>query len=180
MRETLLQFQQQRSLVSLRRSAIDDSAIQCFVLGASDQLVLLQYVYDFHLDGMMVLRVGDVSDVTRSKTDEFQERLLAAEGLLTQVPFDYALDLSNWRHAITELSGIHPLLQLECELLDDPDFVIGRTLAFDEEQVTLQYFTGVANWLEEPISVRYDDLTSCQVNNNYMNVYQRHFKRQAH
>lgn len=173
----LQRLKQQRSLISLRRASIDANAIQCFVLGSSDQLVLLQYVYDFNLDGLMVLRTSDISDVSRSKTDELQERLLAEEGLLSRVPFGQTVDLRSWRHAITDLSSIHPLLILERELLDEPDLSIGRILKVEAEEVTLKFFTGAANWLDEPDRLRYDDITSCQANTNYVNVYQRHFER---
>jgi hypothetical protein len=175
----LKRFRQQRSLVSLRRAAVDKHRIQGFVLGASDQLVLLQYVYDFNLDGLMVLRTSDISELRQSKTDEFQERLLAKEGLITRIPFDYSVDLSSWRGAIAALSKKHQFLILECELLEKPDFAIGRVVKIGAGEVRLKYFTGAANWLEEPIRLKYEDITCCQVNTNYVNVYERHFERIA-
>ncbi|AEG92491.1 hypothetical protein [Ramlibacter tataouinensis] len=177
--DELRQFAQDRSLISLRRAGVDENKIQGFVLGSSDRLVLLQYVYDFNLDGLMVLRTEDISEVTRSKTDAFQERLLADEGLLSRVPFDYSVDLSSWGSVIAGLSGLHPLLILECELMEEPDFIVGRVLEIGANDVTVRYFTGAANWLEEPVKVRYDDITSCQVNTNYVNIYQRYFERNA-
>ena len=42
----LEQFRKERRLVSIRRDAVDDNAIQCFILATSTELVLLQYVYD--------------------------------------------------------------------------------------------------------------------------------------
>lgn len=175
----LSQFAQDRSLVSIRRAAVDENKIQGFVLGSSDRLVLLQYVYDFHLDGLMVLRTDDISEVTRSKTDAFQQQLLADEGLLSRVPFDYPVDLGSWSSAIAGLSRSHPLLILECELMEEPDFVVGRILDVGVDDVTLRYFTGAANWLEEPVKLRYDDITACQANTNYVNAYQRYFERNA-
>jgi hypothetical protein len=158
---------------------VDQNNIQGFVLGSSEQLVLLQYVYDFNLDGLMVLRTADISELKRSKTDEFQERLLADEGLLSRVPFDYSVDLSTWRSTIADLSNRHKLLILECELLEEPDFAVGRVLEVGSEEVRLKYFTGAANWLEEPVRLKYSDITSCQVNTNYVNVYERYFERVA-
>ena len=177
--DELRRFAQQRSLISIRREAVDENKIQGFVLGSSDRLVLLQYVYDFNLDGLMVLRTADISEVVRSKTDEFQERLLADEGLLSRIPFDYSIDLSSWRSAIAGLSGMHPLLILECELLQEPEFAVGRILEIGTEEVALKYFTGAANWFDEPVRLRYDDITACQANTNYVNVYQRYFEKNA-
>ena len=58
----LAKHQKQRNLVSIRRGEIDGCSIQGFVLGLSENLVLLQYVYDFHLDGLMLLRTADIPD----------------------------------------------------------------------------------------------------------------------
>jgi hypothetical protein len=173
----LLDHQRQQSLVSFRRAAIDEFTMQGFVIGVSDQLLLLQYIYDFHLDGLMILRTGDISEVVRTKTDEFQEQLLEAEGLRSRVPFDYRIDLSSWPAAITGLCKDYPLLILERELLEEPDLAIGRILAVDDEEVSLRYFTGAANWLDEPDRLRTADITCCQAGTNYINVYQRHFAR---
>lgn len=177
--DDLHRFRNERSLVALRRADVDENKIQGFVLAVSPSLVLIQYVYDFNLDGLMVLRTEDISAVERSKTEEFQQSLLEAEGLFARVPFGYAVDLTDWRSAISGLSSGYPLLILECELLKDPDFAIGRVLNVGVDTVTLRYFTGAATWIEEPVKLRYEDITSCQANTNYTNVYQRYFERNA-
>ena len=177
--QDLRQFHANRSLIALRREVVDDNKIQGFVLGSSDQLVLLQYVYDFNLDGLMILRTSDISEVKCTKTEEFQNQRLADEGLLCKVRFDYAVDLSDWRSAIDDLRREHSIFILECELLKDPDFAIGHILEAGEERVSMKYFTGAGNWLEEPVEFKYGDITSCQVATNYANVYQRYFERNA-
>jgi len=171
--------QNQRSLISITRKGIDDQSIQGFVIAASDELVLLQYVYDFRLDGLMVLAVSDITEVRRTATDRFQQTLLAAEGLLEQVPFGLSINLKNWRSAISDLASRYSLLILECERLEEPDFAIGRVLKVARDDVRLEYFSGAANWDETPVRLRYKEITSCQAGTNYINVYQRHFARIA-
>lgn len=170
-------FQHQRALVSVRRATIDDFKIQGFVLGVSDDLFLLQYVYDFNLDGLMIMRTQDISEVTRSKTDEFQEGLLEAEELLSRVPFEFRIDLSSWPAAIAGMCEHFPLLIVERERLEEPDMAIGRVLEIGTNELRLKYFTGAANWLDDPDTLRYSDITCCQAGTNYINVYQRYFER---
>ena len=62
-----------KALVSIGRANIDTRSIQGFVLACSDELVLIQYVYDFNLDGLMVLRVSDISSIKCSATNGFQK-----------------------------------------------------------------------------------------------------------
>lgn len=55
------------TLVSIERKTIDSNIITGFIFKVSDDLVLLSYVYDFNLDGIMVLRNRDIS--SRRTTD---------------------------------------------------------------------------------------------------------------
>ena len=179
MKKKLAQFVRNQTLISLRRAAIDDRKIQGFVLGYSDSLVLLQYIYDFNLDGLMILRIADISEIDCTKTDKFQKKLLADEGLLSQVPAPSgcSIDLRDWRSAITSFSPACPILILECEAQKKPDFAIGRILNTAPDEVAIQYFSGTATWLKKPVRLRYENMTSCQANTNYINVYQRYFDR---
>jgi hypothetical protein len=173
------QYQKRRDLVSVRRNEIDDNAIQGFVLASSEELVVLQYVYDFNLDGLMVLRIDDITEVRCSATDKFQKSLLEQEGLIATVSFGSDFALSNWRSVISQLSKEYALMILECEAGDEKDFVIGRILTTTTTGAQVRYFSGAANWVRKPVELKFKDITSCQVGTNYLNVYQRHFERHA-
>ena len=139
----------ERSLVSVHRDGVDPNNIQGFILGCSEKLVLLQYVYDFRLDGLMVLRTEDISEMKRTKTDEFQQSLLVAEGALSHIPFDYSIDLTSWRRAISGLRSDFSLLIMECELTKEPAFALGEILEVGDEEVVMRTFSGTANWDED-------------------------------
>jgi hypothetical protein len=70
-----------------------------------------------------------------------------------------------------------PILIVERECLEEPDMAIGQVLDVGTDQLRLKYFTGAANWLNDPETLLYSDITCCQANTNYLNVYQRHFER---
>jgi hypothetical protein len=174
-----IQHQKARALVSVHRSRIDENAIHGFVLASSEELVVLQYVYDFNLDGLMVLRVSDITEVRCSATDKFQKGLLEKEGLIHRVPFGSGFDLRNWRSAIAQLSSRYALMILECEAKDEKDFFIGRVVSTTDTAVRFQHFSGPAKWTRKPAVLKLEDITSCQVDTNYINVYRRHFERQT-
>ena len=175
----LEEHRQRRDLVSLRRDEIDDHRIQGYVLGVSDELVALQFVDDFRLDGLRILRVRDITGVACTSVDHFQRELLVREGLEKAVPFGRTFALRDWRPLINQLALEFPLMILECEAVDEPDFVIGKARSFSETSVEFDYFSGVASWDAEPAKLALADLTSCQVDSNYINVYRRHFERLA-
>lgn len=175
----LAHHQKKCDLVSVRRVELDSNSIQGFVLAHSEELVALQYVYDFNLDGFMILRLADITEIKCSLTSKFQKRLLEAEGLINKIPFGTAFDLMNWQSAISQLSKAHSLMILECEAGDEKDFALGRALKATKTGVQFRHFSGAGNWSEDTEELKYKDITSCQVNTNYANVYQRHFERDA-
>jgi hypothetical protein len=175
------QHQHERSLVSIRREAVDDHSIQGFVLASGNGLVVLQYVYDFHLDGLLVLGVDDITEVRCTATDRFQRDLLAQEGLMQQVPFGAAFDLRGWRSIIEQLAGEHALMIVECERGDDgAGFFIGRLAQAEEDAIFMEHFSGVGRWAPDVAELAYADITACQVATNYAKVYERYFARNAH
>jgi hypothetical protein len=172
-------LQKRRDLVSVRRKEIDDNSIQGFVLASSDELVVLQYVYDFNLDGLMVLRASDITEVRCTATDKLQRGLLVQEGLVERVPFGATFDLRNWQSVISQLAKEYALMILECEASEEKGFVIGHVLKTTKTTVQVRHFSGAANWAEYPETLKYKNITCCQVDTNYVNVYQRHFARNA-
>lgn len=165
------------ALISICRIEIDPNLIQGFILASSEQLVVLQYVYDFNLDGLMVLSRSEITEIRCTSTDKFQRKLLADEGSLKTVPFETTFDLQSWRTIIKQLAKAYSLIILECERGDEPDFIIGRIEKTTSAAVYVRYFTGTGKWLDELVRVKYSEITSCQVDTNYLKFYEKYFER---
>ncbi len=173
------EFVRDRKLVSIRRERIDPNSLQGFILGYSDELLLMQNVYDFRLDGLRVVRSNDITDIKCNTTDELQKELLIAEGLVQKVPFGSAFDLRDWRAIITQLSRECGFMILENEDPESETFLIGEVEKITRSSVWLRYFSGAGEWDEKPTKLPFGSITSCQVDTNYINVYRRHFARMA-
>jgi hypothetical protein len=168
-----------QSLVSVHRRDVDDNGIQGFLIGLSDELIALEYVYDFQVDGVMVLRRSDITDVQRTGTDQFQESLLKREGIRPSTQLQSPLDLGSWKSILEQFSREHEYMILERELGPAPGFAIGRAVRITAAQIELQTFSGTGRWYEKTERLRYSQLTCAQVNTRYVGFYQRHFGRSA-
>jgi hypothetical protein len=177
MQELLLEHKAKKNLISIERKDIDQNNIQAFILSASSNLVLIQYLYDFKIDGIMVLRMSDISDINCSNTDKFQLQLLKDEKIYDQINLQYNCDLKNWKTAISDLRRDYDYFILEDENKDDPIFLIGKIEKMTSRSVHLNYFSGAGNWYKKLSVIKYNDLTACQVDTNYINVYKRYFER---
>lgn len=177
MSQTLSTLLKSRRLVSIRRRDIDGYGIQGFLVGLSDNLLAVEYVYDFQIDGLMVLRRSDITEVRRTATDEFQERLLKKEGIRPGSQTPVSLELDDWSTLIRQLSEHCPLMILERELGPSPEFAIGRPVRATAAQVEFQSFSGTGKWWSKTERLKYSQLTCLQVNTRYLGFYQRYFER---
>ena len=177
MSQTLSILLKSRSLVSIRRRDVDDYGIQGFLVGLSDHLLAIEYVYDFQIDGLMVLRRSDITEVRRTATDEFQENLLKKEGIRPGSQTPVRLELESWAALIQQLSVPCSLMILERELGPSPSFTIGRPIRATAAQVEFQTFSGTGKWAPKNERLKYSQLTCLQVNTRYLGFYQRYFER---
>lgn len=164
-------------LISIERENIDANKIQGFLLGDSDEYVLIRYVYDFNFDGLMVLRKKDISSIETSETDEFQTQLLKDEGMYEKIDFNSEYDMTSLRSLIVSLAKEYEYFIVEAEDRDEPEFTIGRIEEIGRQSIFIKYFSGIGRWIDELVEVNYSDITSLQVGSNYLNVYERYFRR---
>lgn len=166
-----------RSLVCVRRNNVDDKCIQGYLVGLSDELLALEHVYDFQVDGLMVLRRADITKVERTATDQFHESLLKTEGVRPKTGLRSPLELDTWMSLLAQFSRDHEYIILQRELGPSPEFAIGRAIRATAAQVELQTFSGDGRWYPKTERWRYSQLTCVQVDNRYLSFYKRHFER---
>jgi hypothetical protein len=163
-----------RVLMTIARPSIDDRSITGFLLEYSRELILIQYVYDFHLDGLMVLRRSDVEEIKSSRTDHYQTEMMKAEGLYQTVDFNAKHTVSNWPETIKHFQGQYRFVIIEAEATKPNLFALGRIENIQKQSVTLHGFNGVGEWHDEPTIVPFADITCLQVGSNYISMYERH------
>lgn len=168
-----------KQLISIRREHIDPNEIQGFKLAESKKLLLIQYIYDFNADGLMVLRKQDITNIETTNTDKFQTKLLQAEGVLQTINFDVDYDLSSWKNFIQSALQQHQYFIIEEEDFEEYEMTIGTIENIGNESVQMKYFSGTARWEDEPEEIKYADITSLKVRCNYINVYERYFQQQS-
>jgi len=172
----LTNYIKDRALVAVRRESIDARLIQGFVLQFSDELLLLQYVYDFHLDGRLIVRRRDITAIFCRSTDIFQRQLLIDNGLFSKIDFPVSLDLTSFSRFLNHQAGT-PIVIIEREQHDDASFWIGRHLGSTSQNIRLRELTGSGRWLGVPTDIPADEVTCCQLSTNYIRFYADYFDR---
>lgn len=165
-----------RTLVALQRESLVGHKAQGFPLAYSKELLLLQYAFDFRLDGLLLVRRVDITSLKSRATDRFQTGLMAKANLLDSIPFTGRWAIESFRTFLSALKR-NQIVIIEGELSDPPDFFIGRCVGADRKTVRIHEFSGVANWAENVTEVRVSEITCLQVGTNYIKFYQDHFRK---
>lgn len=169
-------YKDTRSLVSLTREKIDSNTVQGFIVDYNDQWLVLQYIYDFHLDGFLLLRREDLTSLNCRATDAFQHHLLEVDGILRNVDFDFNIPSGGIVPLLNELpSDRIVIIEDETEY---EQFLIGYFLGVDDDFVSLRTFSGAGRWDDEPSNIATEDITSVSFATNYTLAYERYFEKE--
>ena len=167
-----------RQLIAISRKELGSNKRQGFPLAYSPDLLVLRYVHDFYLDGLLLVRRNDITESFCRGTDKFQRKLLEAENLLKRRLFSFSQPLGSL-HAFLSSLGRKQVVIIENESPDIEDFYIGRIVSANQESIELQVFSGVGNWEKNTTKIPTKDVTCCQLESNYISFYARHFQRTA-
>ena len=165
-----------RDLIAVSRQSLESNKLQGFPLAYSPDLLLVRYVYDFHLDGLLLIRRKDISYVHCRETDRFQRKLLETENRIKRGLFRRDYSVESFTSFLQRINHKQIVVR-ENETPGVDDFFIGRHINSDKDTVTIHEFSGAGNWERDMTKIPIDTITCCQIETNYINFYSRHFDR---
>ena len=161
-----------RGYLRVEREAVAARRMYGFVLAASDELMLMQEIYDFTPDGYAIVRLRDVTAIRDGESERFDERVLEGEGVRVAPP-QSAIDVASWRTVFASLAGGEwPLVLVESE--SDGDVWVGRVLGAGDTAAWFHYVSPVGVWDAEPEEIDYDDVTLVRFGDRYTTVLARY------
>jgi hypothetical protein len=130
----------------------------------------------FNLDGFMILRRPDITELKSGDTDRFQRQLLLTEGILDEVDFSFHAAIQSYDSFLASRDP-DEIVIVENEGTEPKEFLIGTVDHVDRGTATIRHFTGGGRLVEPYEEIATDQITSCQTRTNYIQFYQRHFER---
>lgn len=162
--------------IKIIRRKIDADDLFVIPLAIGQNLVLLQNLFDFDLDGYEIIRIKDITSAIITKGQQFSQFILKEEGILDQVRKPSILSVDNWKDVITELSNLDKNIIVECETKETSEFYIGKITGSDKKSLFLLYFNGAGEWDDEPTEILLKDITSIKFDSRYINIYSKYLK----
>jgi hypothetical protein len=155
----------------------EETNLNGFILGVSDQLVLIQVVADFAFDGYAIIRKDQIDSVTCNKPEKFLKKVLKAEGeFAKEYGSDFELRLINWQTVFTDLKRLDYHVIIEREAFEDTYFDIGPILRVLKRSVNIRYYDLTGLLEEGHTSIKYEDITIARFGNRYTSIFRKYLR----
>ena len=172
--EILKKLCDNRRYVAIERDNLDSGNIRGFILALSNNLVLLQNVVDFHLDGYSIIRRRDITHVWHNEFERYYKKILKKEGLLDKVGLQETISLNNWPSVFHSLKRIGKNIIIEKEFPDVYKFLIGKIIRINKKHVNIRYFDANGKWERGFRYAPYEEITRVQFENEYIKVFSKY------
>jgi hypothetical protein len=170
--KTIKAFQE----VKITREKIDSNVIYCYPLLMSNKLLLIQYLYDFQVDGYMIIRLKDITSIRSDDLERFSESIIKNEGIIENIKNPSFETIEDWLEVFKKLKSMGNNIIIECETIDNSEFYIGEIIDINKKSVSLLNFDGIGEWDEEPTKINYSDITSISFGKRYINIISKYVK----
>lgn len=172
----LRRYQKSRHLVRVRRQGPGRDYTDGFVLGLSDELVVMASVIDFQADGLEIFPLDRVTKIESSARDVFWQTILEREGTVPAGGVPPRLQIGDYRALLGALVKWGRAIGVS--YLDEDGetdyYAAGVAREAGETELGLHYFSSSGVWDDELTVIRYDRILRVDVDRPYVNTFERH------
>ncbi|MDQ1104745.1 hypothetical protein [Nocardioides zeae] len=159
-------------ITTVWRDAFEIASTDGLVVALTDDWVVLHDLADgVHLDGLVALRLRDVSRVLFRDDDAYHRRALAALGVEVAT-YEVEADVDA-RGLLARAQAEDRLVAIHLEVLRGEPMTLGRLLDLRRKRFVIHYIGRDGEWAREPERWRYRDVTRIEVGGRYLEALER-------
>ncbi len=150
-----------------------------FILGKSDDFILLQESDEFRVLGYQIIPINTIKHVRYNHFDKAYEKILKQEGLLKKVQLKYKIDLTDWRSICKRIKKTGLTVISECEHPTIRSFCIGELKRVNKKSISIRYFDAAGIYDQENTINKFKDITKLSFDDHYANVFSKYTNKKT-
>ncbi|MFA5385856.1 MAG: hypothetical protein WC364_14580 [Eubacteriales bacterium] len=163
------------NVVCVNRNEIDSDLLFCIPLIIEQNFLLAHYLYDFNLDGYIIVRIKDITSVKSDEKESYIMSILKNESIYyTKEP--PIIRLNNMKIIFTDLKNLNKIVIIESESIQNGDFYIGKIMEIKRSSLVFLSFNELGEWDEETKEIMYKDITMIKFDDNYSTIFSKYVK----
>lgn len=163
--------------VTIIRRKMGMSNIHGYLLDGSREWLLVQNIYDFHLNGYSIIRRKDIKKLRYDDRDKCFESILKKEGVTKKVINKYKIRLDDIKTILECLKKIKLHFIIECEERKDDIFVIGKIAEIKNDFLIFNDYDACGKWRKEHSIITYSKITIIRFDEEYINIFSKYVIR---
>lgn len=163
-------------MLYLESCAIDQPAMNGFLVGLSEDLGVMHFFNDFVPYGYEIFHLSDIESITSNQHERFWSYMLHSEGLLGGLDLPLSLDLKSVRSAIESVQQQFSWLIAEIENPGgELGFHIGQLNSIDENgKVRMRCFDNLGVWGYSLCEFPLEDVFLIQFETPYIKAFRKY------
>jgi hypothetical protein len=150
------------------------------ILEQSTDLILMSDSFDFHYDGLTIIRKRDIRDIQLSDNERFMTMILKAEGYMTHVKKrkkQLGLNIDSLEQALAQLQRSRLPVIIECQYGKLDLFHIGPIVDVTPKRVSIHHFNAKGEYDAKPTITKLKDITTVQIDSPYANTFFKYVRK---
>jgi len=161
--------------ISIEREEIDDESLSTIPIAVSDQLLIVEYLYDFNFDGFKVLCMNDISKIKRGKVEEFHDKILISEGLIVKEELMSDIKTNTWFDFFESMLDKRKMIDISLERVNKGrTFFVGKIVSVKKEYLEILEVDIVGNWYKDVTQIFYENITLVSFANRYCEILNKY------
>lgn len=167
----------EHNVIRIDRNKIDVCTIDCVPLLMGKDMILVQYLYDYMIDGYRIIRMSDITSIHHNDVDRFSKEILMKEKILDKIKSSPINNIDNFNNIFQQLRKIGKNIVIEIETMDSTDLYIGQIKEVYDDSVLFWNFDGLGKWDEAPARIYFHDITVIIFDDRYSTIISKYIPK---
>jgi len=160
------EYTTKKQYLSISRKKIKDFSIDGVPIAISNNLLQIQHIWDFYLDGYKIIRLSDITKVKRSKTEVLFQKIINKEYPTIIPDILEGIVITNWLSVLSYFKENSRVIIVEDET-EEGEFYIGRVIKVDNEVLSMSHFDALGKWDEKTYEIPLANITCITYGDKY-------------
>lgn len=165
-----------KMLISIERQHITKESLWGFPIFVNHKILIMTKIIDFRNEGIVIIRLNDITDAYSKESDSFYEKICIKQGLQNEIEnWIYLKKAKDIRSSIECIEWNNQFITIQCEKnTNEFYFSIGKPIAIDKKYILFSNFDKKGIWEKEARKIPIDDITLIAVGDHCAKMFYKY------
>lgn len=164
--------------ITRRISKFDKEISRGYIVGKSDDFIILQATDDFLLSGFNILPIHQIEKIRYDNFDEYYDKIIGWEKTKKKLKYKKGFNLASWNAIFKSFKKEQKNIIIECEHYKHNLFLIGLIKKVTKKNVYIHNFNAAGIFNKKLTKVNFKHITSVTFDDRYINVFSKYTRKE--